>query len=87
MNTKIKTEERICRLVACLGKETKPRRELMAELGLRESSRRNFRVNYINPAIEQGYVRMTIPGAPSCPEQAMSLLKTDLISLQNYHKT
>ena len=65
-------------MVACLGKETKPRRELMAELGLRESSRRNFRVNYISPAIGHGYVRMTIPRVPSCPEQAYALTQNGL---------
>ena len=42
MNTKVKIEERVQRLVMVMGKGVHPRRELMAALGLRQESRRNF---------------------------------------------
>ena len=50
MNTKVKTEERVQRLVMVMGKGAHPRRELMAVLGLRQESRRNFYDNYMKPA-------------------------------------
>lgn len=73
MNTKVKTEERVERLVLIIGEETLPRRELIAALGLRQQSRRNFYTNYLNPARARGLVCMAFPDVPSKPEQAYRL--------------
>ena len=73
MNTKIKTEERVRRLVKVIGKGSLPRRELIADLGLRQESRRNFYTNYLNPARDRGLVKMQFPESPSCPEQTYRL--------------
>ena len=78
MNTKIKTEERIERLVKAIGKDSLPRREMIADLGLRQESRRNFYANYLNPARYRGLVKMQFPESPSCPEQSYRLTKKGL---------
>ncbi len=73
MNTKHKIDERVVRLVKALGELPATRRELLDILGLKQSSRRNFRTNYFNPAADKGYVKMLMPHIPSCPEQAYRL--------------
>ena len=78
MNTKIKTEERVERLVLIIGEETLPRRELIAALELRQQSRRNFYTNYLNPAKARGLVCMAFPDVPSKPEQAYRLTANGL---------
>jgi len=40
---------------------------IMTELGLK--SRETFRKNYMNPAIEMGMVRMTVPDKPNSRNQ------------------
>ena len=82
MNTKNKTEERVRRLVKVIGKASLPRRELIADLGLRQESRRNFYTNYLNPARERGLVKMQFPESPSCPEQTYRLTKKGLEFLE-----
>ena len=37
MNTKIKTDERVRKLVKAIGGEVAPRRQLIADLGLRQA--------------------------------------------------
>jgi len=73
MNTKVKTEERIERLILAIGKDSLPRRALIAGLGLRQDARRNFRDNYMKPATRRGLIKMLFPEVPSCPEQAYRL--------------
>ena len=73
MNTKIKTEERVRKLVKAIGKEIAPRRQLIADLGLRQDSRRNFYRNYMYPARDRGLVVMEYLEVPSKPEQAYKL--------------
>ena len=41
--------------------------EIMAKLGLK--SKETFRKNYMNPALEQGIVKMTIPDKPNSKNQ------------------
>ena len=86
MNTKIKTEERIIRLVRVIGKSTLPRRQLIADLDLRQDSRRNFYSNYLHPAIAKGYVCMMRPDSPSSPEQAYRLTAKGLELLEEISK-
>ena len=49
-----------------LGKEL-GRSEIQNVLGLK--NRENFVLNYINPAIEQGYLTMMFPQSPNHPNQ------------------
>lgn len=86
MNRRIKTDERIRRLVAVIGNETLPRRQLIAELDLRQDSRRNFYSNYLHPAIAKGYVCMMRPDSPSSPEQAYRLTAKGLELLEEISK-
>lgn len=78
MNTKNKTEERVRKLVKAIGKEIAPRRQLIADLGLRQESRRNFYSNYMYPARDRGLVVMEYTDVPSKPEQAYKLTEKGL---------
>lgn len=78
MNTKIKTEERMKRLILAIGKESVSRRELLAALGLHQGSRRIFCDNYWKPAFSRGYVIMQFPNILSCPVQAYRLTERGL---------
>ena len=42
-------------------------KELMAKLGLK--SRKSFRDNYLNPAIENGLIKLSIPDKPTSKNQ------------------
>ena len=86
MNTKVKIEERVQKLVAVIGKGAHSRRELMAALGLRQESRRNFYDNYMKPATARGLVTMQCPEHPSIPEQAYRLTANGLEYLEELSK-
>ena len=73
MNIKTKADNRVTQLVLIIGSDVMSRRELIAALGLRQSARRNFRDNYLKPAIAKGLVKMQYPEVPSKPEQAYEL--------------
>ena len=73
---------RIERLLVVLGEETKPRKEIMAEMEL--NGRRSWRVNHLNPAVEQGYVRMSFPESPNSPDQAYRLTEKGLEWYREY---
>lgn len=55
------------KLMDALGDEEFSATEIMDKLGL--SHRPTFRKNYLNPAIDQGLIEMTIPDKPSSPNQ------------------
>lgn len=78
MNTKIKSEERMRRIVQAIGKEVINRRGLIDALNLRQDARRNFRENYLKPAIAKGLVKMQFPEVPTSPEQAYRLTANGL---------
>ena len=86
MNTKVKIEERVQKLVAVIGEGAHSRRELMAALGLRQVSRRNFYENYMKPATARGLVTMQCPEHPSIPEQAYRLTANGLEYLEELSK-
>ena len=86
MNTKVKIEERVQKLVAVIGKGAHSRRELMAALGLRQESRRNFYDNYMKPATARGLVTMQCPEHPSIPEQVYRLTANGLEYLEELSK-
>ena len=67
------TDARVQKLVLVLGKKVLPRRQLVAELGLKQKSRRDFTYNYMKPTFERGFIEMAYPGVPNKPEQAYKL--------------
>ena len=83
---KDKAEERIETLVLAIGEQTMPRRQIIAYLGLKQKSRRNFTDNYLQPAISKGYIVMTIPSSPNSPEQAYRLSADGLDLLEKLKK-
>lgn len=70
---KNKTEERIMKLVRVIGHETRPRKQIIAYLGMKQKSRKCFIYNYLQPAIDAGYIIMAYPNSPNKPEQAYKL--------------
>ena len=68
-----RAEQRILRLVMAVGEQTMPRRQIIAYLGLKQRSRRNFMTNYLQPDIARVYIVMAKPSSPNSPEQAYRL--------------
>ena len=64
---------RVQKMVLALGKHTLPRRQLVADLGLRQKSRKVFIDNYLKPTQTKGYITYAFPAHPSLPEQAYRL--------------
>ena len=77
-----KIEARVFKLVLAVGKQVLPRRQLVADLGLRQKSRRNFSDNYLRPAYFKGYIDFAYPNSPNKPEQAYKLT---VKGLELYH--
>lgn len=82
MNTKIKTDERIKRLVLAIGRDTISRRGIIDTLDLRQTSRRNFCENYLYPAADLGLVKMKYQEIPNLPDQAYLLTEKGLEFLE-----
>ena len=59
--------EQVKRLLECIGDEEYSTKELMELLGLKH--RPTFRDNYLLPALELGYIEMTIPDKPHSSKQ------------------
>ena len=78
---KDKSGDRIRRLVKAVGREVVNRRGLIATLGLRQQGIRNFRMNYMLPAREEGYVVMQYARTPHYHEQAYKLTDKGLALL------
>ena len=55
------------KLLDAMGDEELSAAEIMDRLGL--SHRPTFRTNYLNPALDQGLIEMTIPEKPSSRNQ------------------
>ena len=66
-------EWRIQQLVRIIGQQVLPRRQIIADLGMRQASRRSLIDHYFRPAQEQGYIVFAYPGSPNKPEQAYKL--------------
>ena len=73
-----KEEARVHKLVLVIGKHVLPRRQIVADLGLRQKSRKVFIDNYWRPAYEHGYVDLAYPLSPNKPEQAYKLTQKGL---------
>ena len=70
---KDKEEARVYKLVLVLGKQVLPRRQIIADLGMRQQSRHTFINNYLRPAWERGLIDHAYPAVPNKPEQAYRL--------------
>jgi len=79
IETETESKEEIRRVVMVLNKE-RSRSDIQNLLGLK--NRENFVLNYINPAIKQGFVAMQFPQNPNHPKQRY-LLTAKGIKLKN----
>lgn len=75
-------DNKIESLLACIGDETKTRRQIQADMNLR--NRRNFRLHYLNPAMDKGYVRFLYVESPNKPEQAYFVTKEGMAYLREF---
>ena len=66
-------DERVKMLVRVIGKAVLPRRQLVADLQLRQKSRRTFIDHYLKPACGMGLIAFAYPNSPTKPEQAYKL--------------
>ena len=73
MNVAKGHDERIKKLVVAIGKASLPRRQLVADMGLKQGSRHIFRNNYLRPAYDLGLVEMVYGNVPTKPEQIYRL--------------
>ena len=70
---KDKEEARVYKLVQVLGKQVLPRRQIIADMGMRQQSRHTFINNYLRPTWERGLIDHAYPNTPNKPEQAYRL--------------
>ena len=75
---KDKEEARVYKLVLVLGKQVLPRRQIIADLGMRQQSRHTFINNYLRPTWERGLIDHAYPAVPNKPEQAYRLTSKGL---------
>ena len=71
--SKDKEEARVYKLVQVLGTQVLPRRQIIADLGMRQQSRHTFINNYLRPTWERGLIDHAYPNTPNKPEQAYRL--------------
>ena len=69
-------------LLKCIGDETKTRRQIQGDMHL--NNRRNFRLHYLNPAMEMGYVRFLYVETPNKPEQAYFVTEKGMKHLKEF---
>ena len=75
-------DNKIEALLECIGDETKTRRQIQADMNLR--NRRNFRLHYLNPAMDKGWVRFLYVESPNKPEQAYFVTKEGMEHLRAF---
>ena len=73
-----KADARVQKLILVIGKQALPRRQIIADLGLKQHSRKSLLENYLWPAHEQGYIEFAYPNSPHKPEQAYKLTEKGL---------
>ena len=69
-------KESVLRLILALGDKTLTRKQIMERLSLK--GRDNFRVNYLEPSMEEGIVLKLYPDSDNRPDQAYYLTKKGL---------
>ncbi len=70
----VQVSEQVEILLSAIGKDIVSGKELMERVGLKH--RPTFRKNYLLPAIENGYLEMTIPDKPNSSKQKYRKSKT-----------
>jgi uncharacterized repeat protein (TIGR04076 family) len=75
---KDKEEARVYKLVQVLGKQVLPRRQIIADLGMRQQSRHTFINNYLRPTWERGLIEFVYTTVPHKPEQSYRLTSKGL---------
>ena len=70
---KDRVEARVFKFVLVVGKKVLPRRQIIADVGMRQQSRHTFINNYWRPAWERGLIDLAYPAVPHKPEQAYRL--------------
>jgi len=75
---KTKADLRVQKLILVIGKQLLPRKQIMADLGLKQSSRQAFIDHYWRPAWEQGLIDLAYPDAPNKPGQTYRLTANGL---------
>ena len=75
---KDKEEARVYKLVQVLGKQVLPRRQIIADLGMRQQSRHTFINNHLRPTWERDLIDHAYPNTPNKPEQAYRLTSKGL---------
>ena len=75
---KTKGDQRVQKMVLVIGRKTLPRRQIMADLGLKQKSRQAFIDHYWRPAWEQGLIDLAYPNVPHLPEQTYRLTANGL---------
>ena len=75
---KTKSDARVQKMVLVIGKQMLPRRQIMADLGLKQKSRQAFIDHYWRPAWEQGLIELAYPNIPHRPEQTYRLTANGL---------
>ena len=75
----IQVDLRVQKLVKVVGKQTLPRKQIMADLGLKQTSRQSFIEHYLKPAVKQGFISFAYPVAPNKPEQKYRLTDNGLL--------
>ena len=70
---KDRLEARVFKFVLVVGKKVLPRRQIIADLGMRQQSRHTFINNYWRPAWERGLMELTCSSHPNIPEQTYRL--------------
>ena len=75
-------DNKIEALLECIGDETKTRRQIQADMNLR--NRRNFRLHYLNPAMSKDWVRFLYVESPNKPEQAYFVTKEGMEHLRKF---
>ena len=70
---KDRVEACVFKFVLVVGKKVLPRRQIIADLGMRQQSRHTFINNYWRPAWERGLIDLAYPAVPHKPEQAYRL--------------
>lgn len=68
-------------LVQVIGHQQCSIKEMLSNLGLKH--RPNFLQNYLNPAIQEGYVRLLYPDKPRHPRQKYLLTVKGILLLEH----
>ena len=73
-----KVDQRVQKMVMVIGEQKLPRRQIMADLGLKQKSRQAFIDHYWRPALERGLIDLVHPNVPNKPEQTYRLTANGL---------